>query len=56
MKHDKTQHPENGTPRDHAALRRQEWLAHIMGRRHGRRRLRLIAGSAAAIRLVTKKH
>jgi len=56
MKHDKTQHPENSTPRDHAALRRQEWLAQIMGKRYGRRRLRRIAGSAAAIRLVTKKH
>ena len=55
MKHGKTQHPENGTPPDHAALRRQEWLAQIVSNR-GRRRLRRIAGSAAAIRLVTKKH
>jgi len=56
MKHGKTQHPEHSTPRDHAASRRQEWLAQIVGNRHGRRRLRRIAGSAAAIRLVTKKH
>jgi len=56
MKHSKTQYPENRTPRDHTASRRQEWLAQIVGHRHGRRRLRRIFGAAAAIRLITKKH